>query len=131
MNKKGGDGWTWPLIFKYDLRYCGWWVAIWQQTARETIQASNIAGWEGNEITPIALCGQASSKVIFPSQRMSNKAMQAIKVEGGANRSQPYTFTFCMERVDLGPYKVPLAWGVPDTYLFIYFLSVEDMLLRG
>jgi len=47
----------------------------------------------------------ASSKVIFPSQRMSNKAMQAIKVEGGANRSQPYTFTFCMERVDLGPYK--------------------------
>jgi len=53
-------------------------------------------------------CMQASSKVIFPSQRMSNKAMQAVKVEGGLTRSQPYTFSFCMERVDVGPYKVRL-----------------------
>jgi hypothetical protein len=51
---------------------------------------------------------QASSKVIFPSQRLSNKSMQAIKVEGGADRKQPYTFTFCMERADVGPYKVSL-----------------------
>ncbi len=40
---------------------------------------------------------------------MSNKAMQTIKVEGGSERSQPFTFTFCMERVDLGPYKARLT----------------------
>lgn len=48
---------------------------------------------------------KASSAVVFPSQRMGNKALQAIQVKGNASRTQPFTFTFCLERIETGPYK--------------------------
>ncbi len=33
--------------------------------------------------------------------------MQAVEVRApSSNRQHPYTFTFCLERIDVGPYKV-------------------------
>lgn len=51
----------------------------------------------------------------FPRQRAGERALQAVEVQslrragdaaGGGLR--PYTFTFCLEHVDRGPYKVCL-----------------------
>lgn len=53
---------------------------------------------------------QAISNVVFPSSRSGNKAVQAVEVQAlqrkGEARLRPYVFTFCLERVDVGPYKV-------------------------
>ncbi|BDA47530.1 hypothetical protein COCOBI_10-3780 [Coccomyxa sp. Obi] len=52
---------------------------------------------------------RAISKVVFPSSRSGNKAVQAVEVQAlqqkGEARLRPYVFTFCLERVDVGPYK--------------------------
>lgn len=37
---------------------------------------------------------------------MENKALQAVSVSSSKGREQPYLFTFCLERIDQGPYKV-------------------------
>lgn len=56
---------------------------------------------------------QPASRLVFPSQRHGNKAVQAIQVEarpqGPGLQPQAFTFTFCLERIDVGPYKVPLC----------------------
>lgn len=53
---------------------------------------------------------QAISKVVFPSSRRGNRAVQAVEVQAvqqkGEARLRPYVFTFCLERVEVGPYKV-------------------------
>jgi hypothetical protein len=53
---------------------------------------------------------QAVSNVVFPSSRSGNKAVQAVEViamqHKGEGRLRPFVFTFCLERVDVGPYKV-------------------------
>ena len=50
------------------------------------------------------------SQLIFPSERLGNKAIQVVQVvaRSGASSRQlrPFTFTFCLERIDVGPYKV-------------------------
>ena len=47
---------------------------------------------------------------MFPSARMGNKAIQVVQVEartgGASGQLRPFTFTFCLERIDVGPYKV-------------------------
>ncbi|CAL5220843.1 g2927 [Coccomyxa viridis] len=49
---------------------------------------------------------QACSQLLFPSQRKENRAVQAVEVRAPTgNRQHPYTFTFCLERIDVGPYK--------------------------
>lgn len=56
------------------------------------------------------LMAQAISKVVFPSSRSGNKAVQAVEVTAVQKKDEaklrPYVFTFCLERVDVGPYKV-------------------------
>ncbi len=58
----------------------------------------------------LTLLVQAISNVVFPSSRSGNKAVQAIEVmatqKKGEEILRPYVFTFCLERVDVGPYKV-------------------------
>ena len=50
---------------------------------------------------------QPCSQLLFPSQRKENRAVQAVAVRApSSDRQRPYTFTFCLERVDVGPYKV-------------------------
>ena len=49
---------------------------------------------------------QCVSSVDFPSARMGNKALQAVQFRSSDDTARWYTFTFCMERVDVGPYKV-------------------------
>ena len=49
-------------------------------------------------------------ELIFPSRRGENRAVQVVQVRA-ASRQQPpvmraYTFSFCLERIDVGPYKV-------------------------
>ncbi|EIE23611.1 hypothetical protein COCSUDRAFT_41799 [Coccomyxa subellipsoidea C-169] len=55
------------------------------------------------------IAGRAISNVVFPSSRSGNKAVQAIEVmatqKKGEEILRPYVFTFCLERVDVGPYK--------------------------
>ena len=58
-------------------------------------------------------------ELIFPSKRGENRAVQVVHVRA-ASRQQPpvmraYTFSFCLERVDVGPYKVAacLAFSLP------------------
>ena len=50
------------------------------------------------------------SQLIFPSERLGNKAIQVVQVEartgGASGQLRPFTFTFCLERIDVGPYKV-------------------------
>jgi hypothetical protein len=46
---------------------------------------------------------QAVSDVVFPSNRYGNKAVQAVQVSDSADRQ--LTYTFCLERVEEGPYK--------------------------
>ncbi|KAK9905556.1 hypothetical protein WJX75_002084 [Coccomyxa subellipsoidea] len=52
---------------------------------------------------------RAVSNVVFPSSRSGNKAVQAVEViamqHKGEGRLRPFVFTFCLERVDVGPYK--------------------------
>lgn len=59
------------------------------------------------------LLPQAMSPMTFPLQRTGERALQAVEVvaarrQGDASGGglRPYTFTFCLERVDKGPYKV-------------------------
>ena len=49
---------------------------------------------------------QAASPMIFPSSRMAHKAVQAVHVQQQDNQLIPLAFTFCLERIDTGPYKV-------------------------
>ena len=60
---------------------------------------------------------QPSSALVFPKQRSGERALQAVTVTSARRRAaavsggedgglRPYTFTFCMERVQSGPYKV-------------------------
>ena len=49
---------------------------------------------------------QCVSSVDFPSSRMGNKALQAVQFRSSDDTARWYTFTFCMERIDVGPYKV-------------------------
>ena len=49
--------------------------------------------------------------MMFPSQRSGERALQAVEIvsarRGGDDEGlRPYTFTFCLERVQAGPYKV-------------------------
>lgn len=57
-----------------------------------------------------SLCLQPRSQMLFPSKRKENRAVQVVEVQapsrGGEPPRRPYTFTFCLERVDVGPYKV-------------------------
>ncbi len=58
---------------------------------------------------------QPASALVFPKQRSGERALQAVQVTstrrraaaagGGEDGLRPYTFTFCMERVQSGPYK--------------------------
>ncbi len=60
---------------------------------------------------------QPTSALVFPKQRSGERALQAVQVvsarrraatvaaSGGEDGLRPYTFTFCMERVQSGPYK--------------------------
>eukprot|EP01024_Parvocaulis_polyphysoides_P075525 TRINITY_DN97619_c0_g1_i1.p2 TRINITY_DN97619_c0_g1~~TRINITY_DN97619_c0_g1_i1.p2 ORF type:complete len:167 (+),score=21.90 TRINITY_DN97619_c0_g1_i1:221-721(+) len=59
----------------------------------------------------INCCGWcAKSDVVFTNKR-GNKAVQAVKVrsqklnEMNENQQQEYTFTFCMEKIEFGPWK--------------------------
>ena len=71
---------------------------------------------------------QPASGLVFPSRRHENKAVMAVTVTAGrgqqqqaaaAQHGQPgggsqqdsrqYTFTFCLERVERGPYKVRIG----------------------
>ena len=45
----------------------------------------------------------AISELVFPSTRTDSRAVQAVRVH---KASQPQSFTFCLQRVDVGPYKV-------------------------
>ena len=55
---------------------------------------------------------KAASGLVFPSARHGNKAVQAVRVEARPSEAgaqpQQFTFTFCLERIDAGPYKVRL-----------------------
>ena len=61
---------------------------------------------------------QPTSALVFPNQRSGERALQAVQVVsarrraaaaavagGGEDGLRPYTFTFCLERVQSGPYK--------------------------
>ena len=66
---------------------------------------------------------QPASPLVFPSQRTGERALQAVQVVGARKRAavpggsdgglRPYTFTFCLERVQSGPYKVPSTCSLP------------------
>ena len=53
---------------------------------------------------------QATSPLVFPSTRTGSKAVQSVQVvsqTAGSNAAQrSHTFTFCLEHVTEGPYKV-------------------------
>lgn len=54
---------------------------------------------------------QATSPMVFPSTRVGTKAVQAVQVTsqpsaGMSNAKRSHTFTFCLEHVTQGPYKV-------------------------
>lgn len=55
-----------------------------------------------------ALLLQVVSQLRFPSRRMGNKAVQAVRVTSSGDGPRSFTFTFCLERVEVGPYKVRL-----------------------
>ena len=49
----------------------------------------------------------------FPRQRAGERALQAVEVlaarrpgDAAGSGVRPYKFTFCLERVEQGPYKV-------------------------
>ena len=49
--------------------------------------------------------------MVFPSTRVGTKAVQAVEVTsqpsaGITNAKRSHTFTFCLEHVTQGPYKV-------------------------
>ena len=57
-------------------------------------------------------CMQPRSQLLFPSQRKENRAVQVVEVRApSSDRQRPYTFTFCLERVDVGPYKVAASFA--------------------
>ena len=64
---------------------------------------------------PIVCCVQAG-ELIFPSQRGENRAVQVVQVRAASRQHPPvvraYTFSFCLERVDVGPYKVALRLAI-------------------
>ena len=45
----------------------------------------------------------ATSELIFPSSRTDSRAVQAVRVH---KASQQQAFTFCLQRIEVGPYKV-------------------------
>jgi hypothetical protein len=64
---------------------------------------------------------QPASNLVFPSRRHENKAVMAVEVVATRQQAQrpgqqaqqgnrTYTFTFCLERIDKGPYKVGGMW---------------------
>ena len=68
-------------------------------------------------LTTLGCSSQPASALIFPKQRSGERALQAVQVVSARRRPaapgatddgglRPYTFTFCMERVQSGPYKV-------------------------
>ena len=57
---------------------------------------------------------QATSPVVFPSSRIGTRAVQAVEVlaqpsAGHAASKRAHTFTFCLEHITQGPYKVVLS----------------------
>ena len=54
----------------------------------------------------VCWCLQAASPMLFPSSRMTHKAVQAVHVQRQDSNPVPLAFTFCLERIDTGPYKV-------------------------
>lgn len=63
---------------------------------------------------------QATSPLVFPSTRVGTKAVQAIEVTsqpsaGITNAKRSHTFTFCLEHVTQGPYKVH-GTACPDAH---------------
>ena len=48
---------------------------------------------------------QAVSPMTFPSQRSGNRAVQAVQVTSLADKARLFIYTFCLERIDVGPYK--------------------------
>ena len=62
---------------------------------------------------------QVVSPVRFPSKRMENKALQTVSVGPIAGREQPFLFTFCLERIEQGPYKVHMNLMQPMQSLAI------------
>lgn len=79
------------------------------------LQANNIAEHQLTAlciqlIEAVLCCLQPCSELLFPSRRKENRAVQVVEVQAqsrkGANAMRPYTFTFCLERIDVGPYKV-------------------------
>lgn len=53
--------------------------------------------------------------------------MQAVEVRASSssNRQHPYTFTFCLERVDTGPYKVIMTLLGPLTLYLPHQATLE------
>lgn len=47
---------------------------------------------------------QVISQLRFPSRRLGNRAIQAVRITPPAGHER--AFTFCLERVEVGPYKV-------------------------
>jgi hypothetical protein len=62
-----------------------------------------------NQLTAESLL-QAVSPMRFPSQRSGNRAVQAVEIMAPSKQdptaARAYTYTFCLERIDVGPYKV-------------------------
>ena len=51
---------------------------------------------------PSTHCVQAVSELTFTSSRRDDRAVQAVQVAKGAREQ---TFTFCLQRIERGPYK--------------------------
>ena len=83
------------------------------------------------------LCtAQPASALVFPKQRSGERALQAVQVVSARRRGaavpgssdsswRPYTFTFCMERVQSGPYKVCSSPSAGPSWL--YCMSFTDI----
>ena len=84
--------------------------------SRTRLQANNTTEHELSALCirlvqrAVLCCLQPCSELLFPSRRKENRAVQVVEVQAqsrkGANAIRPYTFTFCLERIDVGPYKV-------------------------
>jgi hypothetical protein len=61
--------------------------------------------------------------MVFPSTRVGTKAVQAVQVTsqpsaGMTTAKRSHTFTFCLEHVTQGPYKVHGIIACPDAHLW-------------
>ena len=66
--------------------------------------------------------------MVFPSTRVGTKAVQAVEVTsqpsaGITNAKRSHTFTFCLEHVTQGPYKV-LVLACPDVHSDVHCIWV-------